>query len=123
MGASTGAELDAPGIFIKPHYDWVRRDCRVGTEESDMTADNLLARDEMDRMSGAAVLSSSGPRLPGLLIMRTAFERRTDMVAVAPGVHLVVAHDNGPVELRYRAGRRVGRSVVPPGHANVNPAD
>jgi AraC family transcriptional regulator len=87
-----------------------------------MARDGLLSWDESDRKSGATVLSSSGSLLPGLLVMRTAFEPSTEMLPMVTGVLGVVVHNNGPVELRFRAGRRVERSLVPPGHVLVVPA-
>jgi AraC family transcriptional regulator len=88
-----------------------------------MTADSLLSWDELDKGLGATMLSTTGPRLPGLLVKRTVFEGSTDMVDPPPAdTNALVVHNNGPVELRWRVGRRVDRRLVFPGQVIVLPA-
>ena len=66
--------------------------------------------------------TARGLRLRGLFVGRTVFERSSDMVDAPSEGHAVVVHNSAPINLRWREGRRIHHSLVPPGHVIVNPA-
>jgi hypothetical protein len=81
-----------------------------------------LSWDELDESAWATVLSTSGPNLPGLVVKRTLAERMPDLVAAPQDTHMVVVQNSAPANLRWREGRRIRNSLIPPGHVLVNPA-
>ena len=88
------------------------------------------------RWSGIkTLLVTSGPRLPGVIVERSVFERGTEggagippfllggrAVVPPPEGHIVVVHDSAPINLQWRQGRRFRNSLILPGHVIVNPA-
>jgi AraC family transcriptional regulator len=87
-----------------------------------MGADSPVSWDELDDRAGATVLSTSGSQLPGLVVKRTVIERSTDMLPTPQDMHVVVVHNSAPLHLQWREGRRIRKSLIPPGHVIVNPA-
>jgi AraC family transcriptional regulator len=87
-----------------------------------MTADSRISWDELDSRMGATVLSTSGPRFPGLVVKRTVAERSADMFPALQDRHMVVVHNNEAIGLQWQAGRRIRKSVIFPGYIIVNPA-
>jgi AraC family transcriptional regulator len=86
-----------------------------------MAAHGLLAWDELDESAWATVLSTSGPHLQGLVVKRTVAERSPDLLPVPQGTHMVVVQNSAPANLRWREGRRIRNSLIPPGYVIVNP--
>ena len=87
-----------------------------------MAAHGLLAWDELDESAWATVLSTSGPHLQGLVVKRTVAEPSPDLLPVPQGTHMVVVQNSAPAILRWREGRRIRNSLIPPGYVIVNPA-
>jgi AraC family transcriptional regulator len=87
-----------------------------------MTADSRLSWDQADERAGATVLSTSGPRLPGLVVKRTVAERSTDMVPSAQDTHIVCVHNNSAINMEWHDGGRIRHCLIHPGDVIVNPA-
>jgi len=87
-----------------------------------MRADSQLSWDQLDEMAGATVLATSGPHLRGLVVKRTVVGRSSEMVPAPGDAHIVVVHNSAAVTMQWCEGRRVRKSLVPPGYVIVNPA-
>jgi AraC family transcriptional regulator len=87
-----------------------------------MTADRRLSWNQVDEMAGATLLSTSGPRLSGLVVKRTVAEPSTDMVPSAQDTHIVCVHTSAAINMPWHDGGPTRRSVLCPGDVIVNPA-
>jgi AraC family transcriptional regulator len=87
-----------------------------------MTVDSRSSWDALDERMGATLLSTSGPRLPGLVVKRTVADASREMFPTPLDTHMVVIHNSAPVNMQWQEGRRIRRSFIPPGNVIVNPA-